>query len=54
MFRTNDGITINEHHEQTESNGLNIAQSLEIIALELTLLRVNLEIWQNVRGEDDA
>ena len=45
MYRTNDGQSLDDYHDKTESNGPSIGESLEIIALELTLTRLALERW---------
>ena len=53
-IRTHDGLTVHEHHELQEGDGLNIAESLEIIALELSLIRVLMSEVAGNRGELDS
>ncbi len=48
MIRTNDGISLEDSHDiDRETLGPSMGESLEMVALELTLIRVAIERWYN-------
>jgi len=49
--RTHDGLTVHDAHDLKPGSGLTISESLEVIALELSLLRVLLHEVAENRGE---